>query len=87
MRASKNESPPQRTSGQRLTKRQRATLECLLRGLSDKMAAAELGISRRGIRRHVQALHLKYGVNSRLELAAVFLGLHGITTDRSPLTR
>ena len=73
--------------GPRLTRRERATLECLLRGLSDKLAAVELGISRRGIRRHVQALYLKFGVNSRLELAAVFLRLDRITIDASPLTR
>jgi len=77
---------PAPRSGPRLTKRERMMLECLLRGLSDKLAAAELGIGVRDIRRHVQALHLKFGVNSRLQLAAVFLSLNRITIDASSLT-
>ena len=96
MRANKSKSPPQLApqlhqqpaprARPHLTRCERLTLEGVLRGASDKLVAAQMGIGVRGVRRHVQSLHAKYKVNSRLQLAAVFLGLHGITTDASPLT-
>ncbi len=97
MSVSKTKSPPQRrvqsfpeTREERplpqLTSRERVALECVFRGLSDKLTAAEMGIGISGVRRHMQALLLKYAVHSRLQLCAVFLGLAGITTDASSLT-
>ena len=41
--------------------------------MSDKLAAAELGISYSGIRRHVDSLLKKYAVNSRLQLLAALI--------------
>jgi DNA-binding NarL/FixJ family response regulator len=93
MSRSKSKSPPQRylqpapRALPALTSRERTALECVMRGLFDKLIGAEMGIGVRGVRRHLQALHSKYAVHSRLQLCAVFLGLHGITTDASPLPR
>ncbi|MCX6925241.1 MAG: helix-turn-helix transcriptional regulator [Verrucomicrobia bacterium] len=75
MRASKTKSPPQPAakSDPRLTKRERQVLEAILRGLSDKLVSAELGISQGGTRRHVDSLLRKFKVNSRLQLVVAFL--------------
>ena len=62
-----------KTTRPRLTPREKQVLECLLRGQSDKLAACELGVSYAAVRRHVQALHRKFRVSSRLQLASVFL--------------
>ena len=57
----------------RLTRREKETLERILRGLSDKLIAADLGVSHGAVRRHVTSLMRKYAVNSRLQIAMAFL--------------
>jgi len=56
-----------------LTKRQREALEMLLAGLTEKQAAAGMGISVPTVHEYVQAIYKHFGVHSRGELAAHFL--------------
>ncbi len=53
-----------------LPPRQRAVLEGLCRGLSEKQIAAELELSPHTIHGHVKELHRRYGAQSRGELLA-----------------
>jgi DNA-binding CsgD family transcriptional regulator len=69
----RTQKPPAPEASPRLTRREKQTLELLLRGLSDKLIAAQLELSVGGVRRHCQSLHRKFGVNSRMEIAAKFL--------------
>lgn len=71
MRKPQSKSPPQRKP--LLTPREKQVLEMLLRGLSDKLIASELSFSPGAARRHVDSLLRKFKVNSRLQLALVFL--------------
>jgi DNA-binding CsgD family transcriptional regulator len=56
-----------------LPRRQRETLECLLRGDSEKCAAARLGVSQHTVHNYVKALYTAFGVSSRSELLALCL--------------
>jgi DNA-binding CsgD family transcriptional regulator len=56
-----------------LPRRQRETLECLLRGDSEKSAAARLGVSPHTVHNYVKALYAAFGVSSRSELLALCL--------------
>ncbi len=51
-----------------LTDRQRHVFEVLLKGLSNKQIARELGISEYTVKEHVTAILTAFGVKSRLEL-------------------
>ena len=62
-----------------LTPRERDVLRLLLQGLTEKESACELGLATRSLHHHVSALYAKYGVRSRAELLALFLG-----TRRAP---
>lgn len=50
------------------------TLRALLRGCSEKAAAAELGLSPHTVHEYVKALYRRFEVRSRSELLARFLG-------------
>ena len=54
-----------------LTPRERAVLQLLARGWSDKEIAAELGIGRRTVSTHVAAIRAKLGAPSRSAAAAI----------------
>ena len=54
----------------KLSRRKSQTLKCLLRGLSEKQIARELGISQHTIHVYVKELHKQFGVASRGELLA-----------------
>jgi DNA-binding CsgD family transcriptional regulator len=58
---------------QSLPRRQREALECLLRGDSEKQAAARLGVSPHTMHNYVKALYTAFGVSSRAELLALCL--------------
>ena len=77
-----------------LTPRQRQVRDGLLRGLSRKQLARELGISVDTVSAHIKALYRAYGVSGQLELL-LLLGtpksrkprsgyLPGRDADRSP---
>lgn len=55
---------------EKLTERERHTLVCIARGLSNKLIARELGISDSTVKVYVKNLLRKLNVRSRLELAA-----------------
>ena len=57
-----------------LPRHKRQTLMWLCRGASEKVIAAELGISRHTVHGYVKALHRFFGVSSRAELLALCLG-------------
>lgn len=57
-----------------LTRRQRQTLDGLLAGDSEKQVAARLGLSRATVHEYVTAVYRHFGVCSRGELLAVFVG-------------
>ncbi len=65
-----------------LTPREVTVLRCLLRGVSEKEAAAELGITRRSVHQVVVAIYRKFGVHSRADLMATWLDSPG----RPPLS-
>lgn len=65
---------PAEPSVNELTPRQRDTLESLLRGDSEKQAAGSLGISLATAHEHVAAIYRHFGVTSRGELMARFIG-------------
>jgi DNA-binding CsgD family transcriptional regulator len=54
----------------KLSRRKSQTLKCLLRGLSEKQIAKELGLSQHTIHIYVKELHKQFGVASRGELLA-----------------
>jgi DNA-binding CsgD family transcriptional regulator len=56
-----------------LPQRQREALECLLRGDSEKGAAARMGVSPHTLHNYVKALYAAFGVSSRPELLALCL--------------
>lgn len=58
-----------------LTPREHEVLRLLVRGLSYREAAAELGISVDTVRSHVRKLYRKLGVNSATQAAVVALRL------------
>jgi DNA-binding CsgD family transcriptional regulator len=57
-------------TGQRLSHRQRQTLELLLSGNAEKQIAAHLSISRHTVHVYVKSLYKRFGVCSRGELLA-----------------
>jgi len=57
-----------------LTVRERQVLRHLLEGRNEKQSALELGLAPRSLHHHVSALYGKFGVRSRAELMALFLG-------------
>jgi DNA-binding CsgD family transcriptional regulator len=57
----------------RLPRRLRETLQCLLEGDSEKQAAIRLRLSRPTVHQYITALYRYYGVNSRAELLARFI--------------
>lgn len=57
-----------------LTATERGVLRHLLAGAADKNIAAELQIGVHGARKHVAVLYDKFGVSSRSELMALWLG-------------
>lgn len=57
-----------------LPPRLRQVLVRLVRGLAEKQVAAELGISQSTVHDYVKALYRRFGVNSRGELLAGFIG-------------
>jgi PAS domain S-box-containing protein len=71
----------------RLTARETEVLARLVRGLENKQIAWELGISEQGVKEHVSALLLRFGVRNRAALAfeaGVRLELVGeVGVDRS----
>lgn len=57
-----------------LAPRLRDTLQGLARGLSEKQLATDLGLSQHTVHDYVKALHRHFGVQSRSELLARYLG-------------
>ncbi|WP_342378110.1 LuxR C-terminal-related transcriptional regulator [Myxococcus stipitatus] len=58
----------------RLSRRERQTLELLLRGMMDKEIAGQLGISPFTVNQYTKALYRRFGVHSRAALIARLLG-------------
>ena len=56
----------------KLTRRERQTLEGLLKGWSNKEIANSLNLSVRTVKFHVSSLLVKFGVRFRTELIALF---------------
>lgn len=59
---------------ERLSPRERETLLLLLRGGSEKEIAEELGLSYKTLHQYVVSVYRKFGVHSRAELLALWLG-------------
>jgi DNA-binding NarL/FixJ family response regulator len=59
-----------RLSAPQLTEREREVLQLLAQGLSNRAIGEQLGISERTVKTHVANLFDKFGVRTRLELAA-----------------
>jgi DNA-binding CsgD family transcriptional regulator len=58
---------------ERLRPRERETLACLVRGLSEKEAAASLALSPNTVHHYVRGLYRAFGVSTRTELLARFV--------------
>lgn len=56
-----------------LTERERQVLACLLRGLSEKEAAAQIGMSTRNCHQRVVRIYRHFGVRSRPELISQWM--------------
>ena len=63
-----------------LTERQRQILKSITEGLTNFAIATRLGISEDGVKRHVNAIFLKLGVESRAEAVAIALRKHLLKT-------
>ena len=57
-----------------LSPRQRETLACVLQGASEKETADRLGLSTHTVHQYMKALYRSFGVHTRSELMARFLG-------------
>ena len=66
-------SAPALLSGRTLSARQEDVLHLLLRGLSEKEVARELGVSTHTVHTHVKRLYGEFDVSSRGELLALFV--------------
>lgn len=55
-----------------LTEKQRQVLDLVLRGMTSKQVAGELGISYKTVDAHVDAARTRLGVNSRAEAAQIY---------------
>lgn len=53
-----------------LTDRQRAVVELVRQGWSNREVGAKLGITEDGVKAHLSRLYLRYGVSNRVELLA-----------------
>lgn len=60
-------------SGKELSGRQTDVLHLLLRGMSEKEVARELGVSTHTVHTHVKKLYTEFSVSSRGELLALFV--------------
>ena len=60
-------------AGRDLSRRQRDVLHQLLRGMSEKEVARELGVSPHTVHTHVKRLYTEFNVTSRGELLALFV--------------
>lgn len=63
-----SDSPTPLLRNHGLSPRMEQTLRSLLRGESEKQAAAEMGVSQHTVHVYVKQLYRKYGVSSRAEL-------------------
>lgn len=63
-----------------LTERQRQILKSITEGLTNYAIATRFGISEDGVKRHVNAIFLKLGVESRAEAVAIALRKHLLKT-------
>jgi len=61
-----------------LSPRHRSTLERLLAGMSEKQIATDVGISRHTVHTYVKEIYVRYAVNSRSELMALWI--RGVTS-------
>ena len=59
-----------------LTERQRQILKSITEGLTNYAIATRLGISEDGVKRHVNAIFLKLGVESRAEAVSLAFRKH-----------
>lgn len=59
--------------GRELSERQSDVLQLLLRGMSEKEVARQLGVSTHTVHTHVKKLYAEFGVSSRGELLARFV--------------
>lgn len=66
-------APGAALEGKDLSGRQTDVLHLLLRGMSEKEAARELGVSTHTVHTHVKKLYAQFGVSSRGELLAKFV--------------
>lgn len=67
------EAPGAALEGKDLSGRQTDVLHLLLRGMSEKEVARELGVSTHTVHTHVKKLYAQFGVSSRGELLAKFV--------------
>jgi DNA-binding CsgD family transcriptional regulator len=68
----------------KLSPRKTQTLDALLRGLSEKQVARELNISQHTVHIYVKQLHAQFGVSSRGELLALWIGVPPQITQPTP---
>ena len=71
-RKSNFELPPNNSSIAQLTERQKEILECLVKGKSYKIIAAELFISIETVKFHIKNIYEILQIHSRYELTALF---------------
>ena len=62
----------------RLSKREKEVITLLLQGMSNKLIAVSLGISKRTVEFHVKNIYTKFEVNSRIELILKLVNTTGI---------
>ena len=70
-------------AGPQLTHREQQVLELLLRALSTREIASQLGIEQRTVKAHIARLMRKTGVNNRIKLS--MSALNGSTKARRPV--
>jgi DNA-binding CsgD family transcriptional regulator len=66
--------PPAARGSRKLSRRAHETLSALLEGLSEKQIAARLAISKNTVHTYVKAVYAAFGVASRGELLALWIG-------------
>jgi DNA-binding NarL/FixJ family response regulator len=66
-----------------LSPRMQQTLQLLLAGESEKQIAGQLRLSPHTVHVYVKALHREFGVSSRGELLARFIGTNGLSISSS----
>jgi DNA-binding NarL/FixJ family response regulator len=65
-----------------LSDRETTVLSWVLRGKENKMIAMELGVSESTIRRHLESIYSKFGVNSRTAAIAHVLQKLGLLSSK-----